>query len=328
MTLKLILKIIFYKILNNINNKNLIEKIWNIELSKYSKFSKISNFSQTYQKYIQCSKLYDKEIIKDLSRTFPNDSSFHKGTSSYKKLFNILKAYSNYNKEIGYAQGMNFIVAKLIKFLDNEKDSFIYLDSIFNKLKMVEVLGISNYLERKMKTVEFLLKTLCPDILYFLERKKINHEIFTAKWYITLFSQNFKFDNILKILWNFSIIYGWKFIFLFSISVIVSFKEKYINLDLYDFTQYMKNIFMFEHFKNKFKDVMKLTFYYMSHWKSIIKNFEINDNNNNFSNKNNMKNKKLNKNNNVNINKKEKEETIDIYQEKDDIIFNDDYTFT
>jgi hypothetical protein len=166
-------------------------------------------------------------------------------------------------------------VAKLIKFFDSEKESFIYLDAIFNKLKMVEVIGIKNKLEKKMKTIQFLLKTLCPDILFFLEKKKINHEIFTAKWYITLFSKNFKFDNILMVIWNFSIIFGWKFIFLFSISVIVCFKDKYIDLDLYDFTQYMKNIFVFEHFQKKFKEVMSLTFYYMIQWRSIIKQMDL-----------------------------------------------------
>lgn len=184
---------------------------------------------------------------------------------------------------------------------------------------MVEVIGIKNNLEQKMKTVQFLLKILCPDILFFLERKKINHEIFTAKWYITLFSKNFKFDNLLMIIWDFAIIFGWKFIFLFSIAVIVSFKDKYINLDLFDFTQYMKNIFVFEHFNKKFNDVMKLTFKYMSQWKNITKNMSksINDKN--------EKKKEI-----KSISEKEEEETNDIndnYKDKEEIIFNDDYAF-
>ena len=208
--------------------------------------------------------------MKDLLRTFPNDNTFHEGSESYNKLFNVLKAYSNYNTEIGYAQGMNFIVAKLIVIFKNEKESFIYLDSLFNKLKMVKVFGIYNNLESKMKTMQFLLKKLCPDIISFLDQKKINHEIFSANWLITLFSKNFKFDNILLILWNFSIIFGWKFIFLFSISVAIIFKEKYIKYDLYEFSQYMKNVFIFEHFKKKFKDIIKLTFNYMSQWDNII----------------------------------------------------------
>ena len=321
---KLILNIIFNKIVKNINNKNSVKKIWNQELLKYSYFTNINNIDNIYQNYKKnCNKKYDNEIIKDLLRTFPKDSSFQRGSACYQKLFNILKVYSNYNKEIGYAQGMNFIVAKLIKFFDNEKESFIYLDSLFNKLKMVEVIGIKNNLEKKMKTVQFLLKSLCPDILYFLERKKINHEIFTAKWYITLFSKNFKFDNILMIIWNFAIIFGWKFIFLFSIAVIVSFKERYINLDLYDFTQYMKNIFVFEHFQKKFNDVMSLTFSYMSQWKNIIKKMDANISTNKINDIKEMK----------NLSEKDEEETNDNnenYQDKDkeEIIYNDDYAFT
>ena len=122
--------------------------------------------------------------------------------------------------------------------------------------------------------MQFLLEKLSPDTIQFLETRKINHEIFTASWFITLFSKNFKNNNILLIIWNFSIIFGWKFIFLFSVSVVIIFKDKYSGLDLYDFTQYMKNIFVFEYFKKKFNDIMKLTFYYMSQWKIIIKDIE------------------------------------------------------
>ena len=272
-TIKKILKIIMNKII--IGNEKLVEKIWNIELLKYSNFHCKKNFDTIYKRYIKYSNKYDNDITKDLLRTFPNDSSFHKGSECYKKLFNILKAYSNYNNEIGYAQGMNFIVAKIIIFFKNENKSFIYLDSLFNKLNMESVIGVSNNLENKMKILQFLLKKLCPDIIKYLERKKINHEIFTASWFITLFSKNFKYDNILIIIWNFSIIFGWKFIFLFSVSVIIIFKDKYFDLDLYGFTQYMKNIFIFEYFKNKFNDVMKLTFYYMSQWKNILKDIKI-----------------------------------------------------
>lgn len=273
-TSKSILKKIMNKIIYNINNKKLIEKIWNIELLKYSNFNHINNFDNAYLSYLNKSKKYDCDINKDLLRTFPHDDSFHKGSESYNKLFNVLRAYSNYNNEIGYAQGMNFIVAKLIVFFKKEKEAFIYLDSLFNNLEMVNVVGVNNNLEKKMKILQFLLKKFCPDVIAFMEKKKINHEIFTASWFITLFSKNFKYDNILLILWNFSIIFGWKFIFLFSISVIIVFKEKYIKLDLYDFTQYMKNIFVFENFKNKFKDIMNLTFFYLSKWNNIKKEIE------------------------------------------------------
>ena len=44
-------------------------------------------------------------------------------------LFNVLRAYSNYDKEIGYLQGMNYIVANILIHLEvkqykNVKKSF------------------------------------------------------------------------------------------------------------------------------------------------------------------------------------------------------------
>ena len=122
------------------------------------------------------------------------------------------------------------------------------------------------------------------------------------------------------VIWNFAIIFGWKFIFLFSISVIVSFKERYINLDLYDFTQYMKNIFVFEHFKKRFNDVMNLTFSYMAKWKNIIKKMDVS-----------MNDKKGIINEAKFLSEKDEEETDDNnenYKDKEEIIFNDDYAFT
>ena len=40
-------------------------------------------------------------------------------------MFRVLKAYANFDKEIGYTQGMNFIVAALLYCLnpDNDKTS-------------------------------------------------------------------------------------------------------------------------------------------------------------------------------------------------------------
>ena len=37
-------------------------------------------------------------------------------------MFRVLKAYANYDKEIGYTQGMNFIVASLLYCLNPNND--------------------------------------------------------------------------------------------------------------------------------------------------------------------------------------------------------------
>ncbi len=61
-----------------------------------------------------------EEIINlDLNRTFPNDEYF-KDKRVITKLKNILLAYSRRNVTLGYCQGFNFFVGRLMKVMDSE----------------------------------------------------------------------------------------------------------------------------------------------------------------------------------------------------------------
>ena len=260
------------KILNN--TETTIKILWNKILYNSKLYKNNNSFDEKFISYLNLSNRYDKEITKDLSRTLPNNIMFKKDSSNYKKLFNVLKAYSNYNKKIGYAQGMNFIVAKLIIFYKNEKDSFLNLDTLFTRLNYSEVVGISNGLEQKMLVIQFLLQKFCPKIINYFEQKKINHEMFTVSWVITLFSKNFDDNKLLLMIWCFSMIFGWKFIYLFTLSIIDNFQNNYLKLELYEFTQFMKQIFKSNDFKKEFNTIIDKTFEYMKYWKKINKELE------------------------------------------------------
>ena len=58
-------------------------------------------------------------IEADLNRTFIENEYFH-NENNLKKLKNILLAYSRRNSKIGYCQGFNFIVGKLLLIFDYE----------------------------------------------------------------------------------------------------------------------------------------------------------------------------------------------------------------
>ena len=40
------------------------------------------------------------------------------------KLYNVLIAYANYDIEVGYVQGMNYIVALLLLYIEDEQKVF------------------------------------------------------------------------------------------------------------------------------------------------------------------------------------------------------------
>ena len=65
------------------------------------------------------------EIKKDVERTMAElrlwDEDLQCGNN---KLFNVLVAYANYDNEVGYVQGMNYIVALLLFYIKDEEQVF------------------------------------------------------------------------------------------------------------------------------------------------------------------------------------------------------------
>ena len=69
---------------------------------------------------------FEAQINLDLGRTYPNDSFFTE-KENIKKLKNILIAVSRRETTIGYCQGFNFIVGKILKICENEVIIFLFI---------------------------------------------------------------------------------------------------------------------------------------------------------------------------------------------------------
>ena len=75
------------------------------------------NILNNYPNYIPS--IYEQTIEKDLSRTFPEEE-FYQKKDNIEKLRNILIAFSRRNSSIGYIQGFNFIVGRILEIVENE----------------------------------------------------------------------------------------------------------------------------------------------------------------------------------------------------------------
>jgi hypothetical protein len=62
---------------------------------------------------------YENIINLDLERTFPTDP-FFQDENNLTKLKNVLLALSRRESTIGYCQGFNFIVGKILKIFEDE----------------------------------------------------------------------------------------------------------------------------------------------------------------------------------------------------------------
>ena len=69
---------------------------------------------------------YENQIDLDLDRTFPKDP-FFQDKNNLDKLKNVLLAFSRRESTIGYCQGFNFIVGKILKICEDEVNKFLLI---------------------------------------------------------------------------------------------------------------------------------------------------------------------------------------------------------
>ena len=251
----------FYKEKTKIYNNNI--KLSLMQKSSLSKISPILLHKKYIDLLLENNNKYDKEIQKDLTRTFPDNISFKYGNNNYNKLYHLLTVYSLYNQNIGYAQGINFLAAHTILLFEKEEEGFIFFDALLQRFEFEKLLGVENELHNKLYNIGLYLKKFCPEISSYLERMNLSHEFFTTNWMITLFSNSME-ERYLFIVWDFLIIYGWKFFRYFVVSILNIYKNNILEEEQNNLTFFMKNILKNEQFKVKFKDIINNSFILMN----------------------------------------------------------------
>lgn len=184
-------------------------------------------------------------ILKDLTRTFPLNSHFNEQYGiGQRSLFHVLSAYSHYNKEIGYVQGMSFIAALLLIYMD-EENAFYCLHSIMKKYEL-EGFYLEGFpmLRKKFYVLLNLMKRFVPKVYQLLYENRVSPTLYASEWFITLFTRLLDF-NVLVRIFDVFLLEGFKVIFRFTIAVMKIKQDEIIktNGDLSSVMNVMKNLF-------------------------------------------------------------------------------------
>ena len=90
----------------------------------------------------------ERLIRKDIQRTILGHAEFAVDPATGRnKLYNVLIAYANFDPEVGYCQGMNFIVGMLVLHILNEEDAFWCFVYIMMPPSAVGISGKHNWRE-------------------------------------------------------------------------------------------------------------------------------------------------------------------------------------
>ncbi|KAK5606813.1 hypothetical protein CRENBAI_015237 [Crenichthys baileyi] len=163
-------------------------------------------------------------ILIDLGRTFPTHPYFQAQLGAGQlSLFNILKAYSLLDPEVGYCQGLSFIAGVLLLHM-GEEDAFNML-----KFLMFDVGLRKQYrpdmiiLQIQMYQLSRLLHDYHRDLHSHLEQQEIGPSLYATPWFLTLFASHFPLGFVARV-FDMLFLQGSEVIFKVSLSLLGSHK--------------------------------------------------------------------------------------------------------
>ena len=198
-------------------------------------WQKISGAEEFYQKDLfqeldkePADKKTEDIIIKDLDRTFPNCSLFkEKYGSGQRKLLRVLSNYSKYNRKVGYIQGMGFICALLLTYMDDER-TFFMLHTIIKKYDL-EGIYLPDFAElrKKFYVLLNLEKKFIPKCYKIFCKDEVYPRCYASEWFICLFARSLDFNILVRIFDTF-LLEGFKVIYRFALAFIKLKEEELI----------------------------------------------------------------------------------------------------
>lgn len=139
-------------------------------------------------------------IIIDLSRTFPNLKYFEASLGPGQlALYNLLKAYSLLDSEVGYCQGLSFIAGVLLLHLQ-ENEAYCMLRYLMFELGLRnQYLPDMAALHVRLYQMARLLRDQHGDLYEHLEENDVSPTLYAAPWFLTLFASQFPLGFVVRV---------------------------------------------------------------------------------------------------------------------------------
>uniref|UniRef100_A0A8D3AH23 TBC1 domain family member 4 n=1 Tax=Scophthalmus maximus TaxID=52904 RepID=A0A8D3AH23_SCOMX len=170
-------------------------------------------------------------ILIDLGRTFPTHPYFQAQLGAGQlSLYNLLKAYSLLDPEVGYCQGLSFIAGVLLLHME-EEDAFYML-----KFLMYDVGLRKQYrpdmiiLQIQMYQLSRLLHDYHRDLYSHLEQQEIGPSLYATPWFLTAFASHFPLGFVARV-FDMLFLQGSEVIFKVALSLLGSHKPLILQHD-------------------------------------------------------------------------------------------------
>jgi len=155
----------------------------------------------------------------------------------------VLRAYSLYDTDVGYCQGMNFIAATLITFME-EEEAFWMLVVVMNEqpTNMRGLFGENmQQTQQILDTSEKLIKDFLPVLYKHFEKENIHITMFVTQWMLTVFTSSFPFDLVVRV-WDCFLAEGYKIVYRVMLALLKLSSPDLLQLPFEEILAYLQRL--------------------------------------------------------------------------------------
>jgi len=217
-----------------------------IKQEQFGKYQEMKELARKYSPDI-------RQIDLDVNRTYRDHVMFRERYNSRQQdLFHVLAAYSMFNTEVGYCQGMSQIAALLLMYLNSDEDAFWALSQIMScpKYNMhgFFIPGFPKLIRFQDHHDKILHKKL-RRLQKHLISQNITTGLYTLKWFFQCFLDRLPFSLSIRI-WDLYLLEGESIMFATAFTILRMHRKTLLKMQMDELIEFLQKTlaedFLFE----------------------------------------------------------------------------------
>ncbi|XP_031756864.1 ecotropic viral integration site 5 protein homolog isoform X4 [Xenopus tropicalis] len=184
----------------------------------------------------------EKLIRRDIARTYPEHDFFkEKDSLGQEVLFNVMKAYSLVDREVGYCQGSAFIVGLLLMQMP-EEEAFCVFVKLMQDYRLRELFKPSMAeLGLCMYQFECMIQEQLPELYVHFQAQSFHTSMYASSWFLTIFLTSFPLPIATRI-FDIFMSEGLEIVFRAGLAVLQMNQTELMQLDMEGMLQHFQKV--------------------------------------------------------------------------------------
>ncbi|XP_047670101.1 EVI5-like protein isoform X2 [Tachysurus fulvidraco] len=195
-----------------------------------------------YSELLKMTSPCEKLIRRDIARTYPEHEFFkEKDSLGQEVLFNVMKAYSLVDREVGYCQGSAFIVGLLLMQMP-EEEAFCVFVKLMQDYRLRELFKPSMAeLGLCMYQFECMIQEQLPELHIHFQAQSFHTSMYASSWFLTIFLTSFPLPVATRI-FDIFMCEGLEIVFRVGLAILQMNHAELIQLDMEGMLQYFQKV--------------------------------------------------------------------------------------